>query len=295
MPITVTLPGVGQIMTEEEQQVFSDSVLQFLTDNNNILSDIMIIEVDYTLVIVQMQAVIPAPAPAPSSSSSLPSLNATFIVSADVYSPLSQEIPADFNYRDNVKYGFETNMTGFLDIILLPALEDHWNISSFSIDDDDNLRKIGIIIICIAVLALQVLLVLICIIYVRKRSNVKKVTTQQKSDFTDDNSILDVDWRKTGSSSMESQESSNFLNPLTDLALIHLTGTTTEMLGLSPSPSWPSSWLCSCTPDNNTEHIGKLATRRDGILRSQLENNNSSSNSRRHKSAFGAVVKSTNP
>ena len=53
----------------------------------------------------------------------------------------------------------------------------------------------------------------------------------------------------------------------------------------------PSINLTNTTHHNTSQHIHSvvLATR-DGIMRSQLENK-----SRRHKSAFGAVVKSTNP
>ena len=53
----------------------------------------------------------------------------------------------------------------------------------------------------------------------------------------------------------------------------------------------PSINLTHTTHHNTTHHVHSvvLATR-DGILRSQLENN-----SRRQKSAVGAVVKATNP
>ena len=191
VPSTVILPGVGRIMTETEQQVFSALVLQFLV--NNMLSDI---ELNYTFVVVHMQVVIPGPPPA---------LNVTCVVSADVYSP-SHEIPADFDYRENVEYGFETNMTGFLDT--LPPLEDNRNVSSFSIADVSD-KTIGIVIVCVAVLALQVVLVSSCIFRARNRRKEETtiILTEQRQQQPEAaaGSVAVVGWRTIGSS-MESED-----------------------------------------------------------------------------------------
>lgn len=223
-------------MTEKEQQAFSALVLQFLV--NNMLSDI---EVSYTFVVVHMQAVVPG---SPSA------LNVTFVVSADVYSP-SQEIPADFDYRENVEYGFETNMTGFLDT--LPSFEENRTINgfddgdpSFGMADDDDRRRLGIVAICIAVLALQVVLVLICIFLVRNRSKERtSIMVGQQVPGTVEESIAVVGWRTCGSS----MESHDGLLPSEYLTTTKRSGTSSCL-----SPSWPA-WLCACTPGSSSDKI----------------------------------------
>jgi disulfide bond formation protein DsbB len=160
-PITVSIPAYKRSMKEDEQKAFAVLVLQFLMENR-MDTTMYDIEVMYTLVIVHMQAMLRGPPPPRA-------LSVTIVVSADVFSPTAQEIHTDFDYRDFVQHAFDTNMTGFLD--MLPRLKDlNFNgAASFNNMADEENRTIGIIIICIAVLTLLAVLLLIFSFCVRKR------------------------------------------------------------------------------------------------------------------------------